>query len=194
VSGDALTRAVRNEPQLLALAITVALAAAVILAVLTLHNWPAKAGLLVILGAVISAVWLGALSVANREQPLVALSSSSENTGSRTLTVDVSAAGLRTTDEVLVQVIGLEIFTDVGTARTTCEHDWGKTPASGGTLLLWDRIGPDPKGNVKITIKIPVPNGKYQGICAWAPLPSRIGHESEARNSAAYLTVTASPA
>lgn len=202
VSGDALTRAVRNEPQPLAWAVTIALAAAVVVAALVSRKWVVGLGLFVILIAAIWAVWLGAWSVANREQPLVALSLSSEDTGSRTLTVEVSASGLRTTDEILVQVIGLKKFTQVDEATVgICEHSWAFTsaaperyrglPAGSGTLLLWDRIGPDPTGKVETTIKIPVPSGQYQGICAWAPLPSRSGNTGDVRNSAAYLTVTA---
>ncbi len=200
VTGDALTRAVRNQPGQLAAAVIIALAATVLVAAVLLRNLIAGLGLLVLLVAVAWAVWLGAASVADREQPLVALSSTSESSGIRTLTVEVSASGLRTTDQILVQVIGIKKFAQANHATVAlCERNWTYTsvapdeykvlPAGSGALLLWNRIGPDRTGTVKATIKIPIPSGQYQGICAWAPLPSRIGAEADIRNSAAYLKI-----
>jgi len=125
VTGDALTKAVRNEPQLLAAAVTIALAATVLAAAFLLSNWVVRLGLFGLLGAVVWAVWLGATSVADREQPLVSLSSTSEATGNRTLTVEVSASGLRTSDEILVQVVGIKKFTQTDRAAVElCERNW----------------------------------------------------------------------
>lgn len=275
VTGDALTKAVRNEPGYLAAAVILALAASVLLAVTTVlgrssdtdntgsddhtahvtsdpeghpatHNtgsarrsgrrnflsirsileaigqflkkigkfgvtigrvfrkrnsW-VTVGLVALLAGVAWAVILGASSVADREQPLVTLTSTSERTGNRTLTVQVSASGLRTSDQVLVQVIGLKKFTQANKAAVqACETNWTYNSGLGdkdvaalsadiGTVLLWNRIGPDPAGKVNATIKIPIPSNGYQGICAWAPLPDRPGQPGDHRNSAAYLKVT----
>jgi hypothetical protein len=209
VTGDALTRAVRNQPDHLAYAVILALAASVLLAVTTVLVMPSWArtllvtvGLLALLGGVAWAVRLGAMSIADREQPLITLSTTSERTGNRTLTVQVSASGLRTTDEILVQVIGLKKFTQANYAVVNvCERSWTYTsvapnvyevlPAKIGAVLLWNRIGPDPTGKVNATIKIPIPTNLYQGICAWAPLPDRPGPPGSRRNSAAYLKMTA---
>jgi hypothetical protein len=169
VTGDALTKAVRNEPGFLAAAVILALAASVLLAVTTVLVRPSRTrnllsrsfwktrnfwmiiGLVALLAGVAWAVLLGASSVGDREQPLVTLTSTSERTGYRTLTVQVSATGLRTSEEVLVQVIGLNTFTQANkTAVQVCETNWtynsdlkGKDvkalPASTGTVLLWDR-------------------------------------------------------
>jgi hypothetical protein len=198
VTGDALTRAVRNQPKPLAWALTIALAATALVAAALLSGWMGRVGVVVLAAAAVWAVWLGAFSVAEREQPLVALSSTSESTGVRTLTVEVSAAGLPTNEQVLVQVVGIKKFDQVDKATVVlCEHSWAFSfldpghfhalPASSGTLLLWNRIGPDRTGTVKATIKIPIPSAKYQGICAWAPLPRKTPTDRDIRNSAAYL-------
>jgi hypothetical protein len=151
VTGDALTKAVRNEPGALGAAVILALAASVLLAVTTVFVRPSSTrnvnikarlklwsrdfwktgnswvtiGLMALLAGVAWAILLGASSVADREQPLVTLSFTSERTGNRMLTIHVSASSLRTSEQILVQVIGLSKFTQANKSVVQiCETSW----------------------------------------------------------------------
>src|SRR6185312_2578341 len=68
-----------------------------------------KRYLTILVVAVSVTVALGALSVADREQPAITLNAAYAN-GQITLTVESSAAGLSTTDQLAVQVLGLSKF------------------------------------------------------------------------------------
>jgi hypothetical protein len=236
VSGDTLTRAVRNEPEKITWSIVVALGAAAALVVLSLidkrwnawwkhpspppRKWPwvgvVVAGLLAVLGVLLvativvasaEAMLTGANQVTDREQPLVSLQAATDDQGLTTITIDVRATGLQTTDQLLVQVIGLTEFTDVVNRAKIllCERNWSSKeqtaiddyvaevdnePEDPGPadLLSWSRIGPDQSGAVESTIKVQFPTGTYHGVCAWGPLPLEEGdNPKRARSSAAYL-------
>jgi hypothetical protein len=241
VTGEALTRAIRNEPWPLAGTIIVALISALLLVLIHTRTprpksrrrrrhgtarpaerstikergpWLEPALLTVLVIAVAMSVVLGARSIADREQPFVSLQAAEDDKGWVTLTVDIKGAGLRTTDQLLVQVIGLTEFASVDKAKVSlCEQSWAYSSAAeeaGGRhrtieeyraeevrenredpgkadLLLWDRVGPDRTGAVQATMKLQVSTGTYEGVCAWAPLPDNPRAAGDERNSAAYL-------
>jgi hypothetical protein len=60
----------------------------------------------VLVAAVAVSVGIGAQSIADREQPLVSLQAAEDDKQRLTVTAEVKGAGLRTSDQVLVQVIG----------------------------------------------------------------------------------------
>jgi hypothetical protein len=238
VSGDTLTRAVRNEPEEITKWIIVALSAAAALVGVSLaekrwnawwkhpspppRRWPligvVVVGLLAVLGvglvativfASAKAMETGANQLTDREQPLVSLQAATDEQRLTTVTIDVRATGLPTTDQMLVQVVGMTEFSDVVDEAKIrlCERNWlsdetideyvaevDNTEADPGPadLLSWSRIGPDQSGAVESTIKVQFPAGTYQGVCAWGPLPVKevVAGENpgeSARNSAAYL-------
>jgi hypothetical protein len=172
--------------------------------------------LTVLVLAAVGSIWTGAISVTDREQPLVTLQAAADTNKNMMVTVDVEASGLRSGEQLLVQVVGLTHFVDVDKPRVSlCEQPWNYSTAkeeAGVTyktlkeyqteeaakgaasdpkpadVLLWDRVGPDRTGAVQATIKIQIPTNIYKGVCAWAPLSDRGDpNPAKARNSVAYL-------
>jgi cytochrome c oxidase subunit IV len=215
VTGVTLTRAVRNEP-MIAWSIILALVAAGLLVLVSLmgkQSAPVSLVLLaplrlllltVIVAATALAIWTGARSINDREQPLVSLQAATDEQHMTTITIDVQATGLQTTDQLLVQLIGLTEFIELDRAKIElCERSWVPSPETmdeyvvkreGGDLdpgpadlLVWNRVGPDQSGAVETTLKVQFPTGTYQGVCAWGPLPNDRGGPGDDRNSAAYL-------
>lgn len=216
VAGDVLTRAVRNLPLLMSALLTIIVVAAMGLFIVgsrTGRRSSERTTLLqrrfltLIAVATCLTVLVGATSVADREQPAIALQAS-YTSNQITLTVESSAAGLATTDQLTVQVLGLSQFSvidrqtveiceqvfahsisdDLGTDLQQLldqKHDryTGKV-----SILLSERLGPDSQGNIKSVTKLDVPAGIYQGVCAFSPLPSNQLESS--RSSASYLRLS----
>ncbi|MEV6527489.1 hypothetical protein AB0M43_36745 [Longispora sp. NPDC051575] len=222
VSGGLLTRAVRNQPEDLAqifvfgLVVAGVAASVVILGAAVATRWAAFNGVkgIVVVVAVLAltagavrAVQVGANSVAEREQPFVSMSldPKGKDTELSVVTVEVSGAGLRNIDQLLIQVIALTKFRHPDTsARSVCEKNWAdpRPSKSGppanetfrsewGAVILSERLGPNQDGAVKATVTLPIDIDKYEGICAWAPLPVGPGDTVEDyRSSVAYLNLT----
>jgi hypothetical protein len=190
VAGDLLTRAVRNEPGPMAWVVGLALWAVGIPIIVIAKNWATRVAVFLLLIVLTIAVIVGTNSVSDREQPRVALSAMTEDD---TVTVSVEAGGssLRTTDDMLVQVIGLRIFSDFDGMVPECESSRLRDiPSSSevGDLLVWDRAGPNGSGDVELSIEFEIPVGEYGGLCAWTALPDKDrDNPSDDRATAAYL-------
>lgn len=230
LTGEALLRAVRNSPSVIALVVSLAVlgAATFALSSFWLAKSPKKevrtkqscmvfvfsfAGLLVMVAAVLTAVWVGAAAVAARELPQVTLGAGPSKSGptgkgaagpsSIEITVTAEAANMVTGNDLLIQVVGLiddhvpdaseEPFVDPPFGITedtirTCEANHASPHGTGlsptkGKVLLWNRLGPEGDGSVHANWSIQIPTGVYSHVCAWA----RVGGTSEASNSSAYL-------
>ena len=223
VAGDVLTRAVRNLPYLMSALLAIVLFAALALYFVRPRDGlrsEARANVLqrrflsVIAIAVSATVLTGAMSVADREQPAIALQASYAD-GQVTLTVESRAAGLATTDQLTVQVLGLGQFSvidkqtveiceqvfahsisnDLGTdlqilLNEKYNEKYNDEPLYTGSVsvLLSERLGPDSSGSIDSATKLDLPAGLYQGVCAFSPLPS--DQIESSRSSASYLRLS----
>lgn len=220
VTGDVLTRAVRNFPFAIS-GFLVVLLLATLGFFFSLNNNDNGYGstrsvhrnailkrryIALALIAVCSCIIAGAISVSDREQPAISLHASYGG-GQVTLTVDSSASGLSTTDQLTVQVLGLSVFSTVDKpVAELCEQVYAHSIKDGQanrledflnqksdydgsvSILLLERLGPDSSGNITSSSKLDFPAGLYQGICAFSPLPSNQLESS--RNSASYLRLS----
>jgi hypothetical protein len=156
------------------------------------------------------AVDVGAGAVSDREGPLVSLQEGSISTVPDSpkaqnveITVSVKAVGMSTSNDVVVQVLGLskmQAWVDENNV-TLCEHNHTYNNAhqfqelndsTGATVLSWNRLGPDASGSVEASWKLQVPLEKYAGLCAWAIFGGDLPAQDKDRGrrldtSAAYL-------
>lgn len=201
VSGELLARAVRNEPVHFAGALTLALLAVTVLVVRPL--WRAgKRGPAVGIGVVcllaVGAIVLGAASLDVREKPAISVSAEPSDSGGFVVTVDARTAGLRSDEDLLVQVVALRNYpasesdyrgnspaaadgTEVMSVEQACSFSAltlaprYSPPGAVGPLLAWQQAGPDSDGNSAVSFTLHVEAG-YAGVCAAAidsrPSPS----------------------
>jgi hypothetical protein len=89
------------------------------------------------------------------------------------------------TDDMAIQIIGLNDLASVDDARQVCETDRAHYPSEfpHGQLLAWERSGPDIEGSVQIDYNITIPTDRFKIICAWAVLDRK----GDYRSAAAYL-------
>lgn len=215
VTGDILTRAVRNYPIAISALLIVTLLAT--LGFFTVDLSESRSGdrkkvlrgrhVMGIVASICATILLGALSVADREQPGIALQATYSG-GQVTLTVESNAAGLATKDQLSVQVLGLSKFSVIDrTTAEICEQIYAHSIRAGSgdnlqdflnsrhdkyqgtvSILLSERLGPDSTGTIKSITKLDFPAGLYQGVCAFSPLPNE--QIESARNSASYLRLS----
>jgi hypothetical protein len=172
LSGGTLTRAVRNDPDKMALAIALFVAGVSVMTAIAIIGrlWLAVSTL-VIAGGVISLVFIGADAVSEREQPRVALSSTTAD-GVTTIKVVASGSGLASDEDMLVQLEAMPAY-PLNRARSPepCSgsrlSEGAEPSATRGPLLLWQQAGPDSDGHTEVDSTIQVPAGKYPGVCAF---------------------------
>jgi hypothetical protein len=187
VSGGVLTRTVRNEPQTIAkLVIAALLIVAIPTLVLVRKRLLVALCLLALLGVLGTTVWVGAESVAEREQPRVALSASTKGQVT-TITINASGTGLKSKQDMLVQLQAVTSFpTPVSGLDPLCFESVRSVPEtkSVGPLLLWQQAGPDETGTVTVKTNVEIPIAKYEGVCAFVALRT---DGTRARAVRAYL-------
>ena len=195
VSGEILTRSVRNKPEMFG-----AIAAALLLTVGWSTAWRLRqdritgvtVGVVTVLLA--ATVGLGAMSVSDREVPRIALSSEIDG-NSIVVTVDASAAGLASNEDMLVQVHGIRSTNSsplgASSSSRSFKQRWscGKSrferyrknrePSWPGPLLVWQQSGPTANGNTSSISKITIPAKEYQEVCGVAVLKGN-GHAPRA--------------
>jgi hypothetical protein len=129
--------------------------------------------LLALLVVLAATVGLGAVSVAQREQPLVALSATTAG-DITTVVISASGSGLKSSQDMLVQVQAMSSFPDTMTKglRVACGRDRFGPPHGSwpGSLLLWQQAGPDSSGAVSVRSTMEIPAGDYEGVCAFVAL------------------------
>jgi len=95
-----------------------------------------------------------------------------------TVTIHASGSGLKSSEDMLVQVQALDSFPEDLEAKNQCEHNRfrefrpGSEPFWPGPLLLWQQAGPDADGTVDIETTLQVPVAGYEGVCALVALRS----------------------
>jgi hypothetical protein len=149
--------------------------------------------LLLLLGAVSAGVWLGAMSVADREQPQVAVSAQS-TASVTTLHVVAAGSGLKSREDMLVQAQALNVRLgdiDETELQKGCRNsrlfrsEPPDAPRWLGPVLLWEVSGPDAAGVVEVDTTIEMPHGEYAGVCVYVSLSS--DDPSEGRAVVAYV-------
>jgi hypothetical protein len=190
ITGDFVPRMVRDEPNFVKAFMWIALAGAAVIALAVVLRgtwglWLGFGGAIVVLVATAWAVSLGASSVADREQPRVVLSAATGEHDVVTISVDVSGAGLRPRDDMLVQVLGLKTLGRLDESISFCEQSQLRMTVKpeDGELLAWERLGPDNKGNVNGTVKVEVIANGFQGVCAFGALAPKDEVESSRAGS-----------
>ncbi|GMA84825.1 hypothetical protein GCM10025868_00750 [Angustibacter aerolatus] len=198
VSGDLLARTVRNHPVAIAAVVVVALLAFAVPAVAASTGWAVRAAIVLV---VVAACWAAAAGAraagSDREQPRVSLTAAT-TASATTLTVDASANGLRSRDNMLVQVQGVTDWPADSADRdlqVACNSDrnarWpaGATPRWPGELVLWQQAGPDAKGAVTVGSKVELVPGEQEGVCVWVVLTNVKGQAP--RRVVSYLQLPA---
>lgn len=175
VSGDALTRAVRNNP--LPLGVVIVLVLVVVgatTAYLNRANRVVAFAFGILTALLVATVALGADALGEREQPSVSLSGKTDG-DLVTVTVKASGSSLKSKETMLVQIHALERFPEDSEESDTCtgsrfEDRRDDARVWPGPLLLWEQGGPDPGGSVAIDSTVEVPAGEYEGVCAFVAL------------------------
>jgi hypothetical protein len=208
VAGDVLTRWARNEPNeifFVVAGVLVAVTAPTYKA--AQGKWP-KIGIVLLLAVLLASTFSATRSLTERELPRVSLSGESDENGVLKITVDGSGSSLRSSDDMLIQVVGLKELDDFDAAVSECEvsrlrrvvgRDASGRPlerpfgSETSDVILWQRFGPDPTGSVAATISTQVSRADYKGICAWAALRTE-NDPQQTRTVAAYLPLMGLPA
>jgi hypothetical protein len=176
VSGGVLVRAVRDQPALMAGCVSAALAIGAIATMVALRRL--SIALIVALLAVTSifTVLVGAASLDERAQPSISLGAVAHE-GYITVTVEASTTGLRSSEDMLVQLQAISrplpkkspkhlsaIFNRCDVSRLNRKQR-ARRP---GPLLAWHQIGSDSEGNAETTFSVDIERGDASGVCGYA--------------------------
>ena len=178
VSGDHLARAARNDPGGFAWLMTAALAAVGVPTVLLMvrqRRWSVAAAVAVLVVVAGVAVHLGAGSMSVREQPRLAVEASSTANGT-SITIQASASGLRSDEDMLVRARGVQILPEPTFRRSEVCLE----PADDDVLLLWQQAGPDLQGNSATESTVEVRPGEFEAVCVYAGLRTSEGRRADA--------------
>lgn len=200
VVGDVLTRWVRHNPWQLTGVLAVALITAALVTVLRVKGVVVVLVTFALVADLIIGVRLATKTVAVRDKPHVALSTSMEADGTVDLAIKAGASSLSFTDDMLVQVIGLKQVGDMNVAMSPCREARGASSSVSQVrletddLLAWQQFGPDHQGNVAAEISTQISRASYTGICVSAVLRGNRGEEPDASTAtAAYLQMSDLP-
>ena len=193
VSGNLLSRMVRNEPDTFRWILFYAIVAVVFAAAITaIRSWPNELIVVPVIGlgaVLVIAAFEGADSQRVRENPSISLSLSKSQPGSLTVTAKATGSSLRSNDRMLLRIVAI-------TRRLAVDELPGSTPTDKRTqlrtvtneeckrgelhplnvkdarLLSWTETGSDTSGEATTEQTMPVPS-TAQYVCAWAILSAR---------------------
>ncbi|MEZ5181793.1 MAG: hypothetical protein R2702_07970 [Acidimicrobiales bacterium] len=185
LSGDALTRAIRNDPGGLGTPLrwTVALAGAATAAALltkvasassNAQRAVAAVSAVVVLGITVTTFGLignGIEAIQRRDEPSVTVSSATEE-GVATLTVTGKGTGLASSSSMLVQLVGLrpgaEVAFDEVCAIDGRRWEGGVSEGGDAVLLGWQEQGPDDQGVASGTFSAEIDRSSFERVCGYA--------------------------
>jgi hypothetical protein len=193
IEGDVLDRLIRDHPQQVAVALTLAVAGVVIGVVAKQFGNSERdvaagvGGILVAAGAIL-AIWFGAVGVGEREQPDIDVTPLSVDDTKRTVSLEVVAKGthLRSSDRMLLRVTGVQAET-AAEARRGCGNSENIAPGVGDAY--WGESGPDLMGRASTTAVVQVSKERYDYACAFAALLNRPGDDPEKDGRRAVVIV-----
>ena len=188
ITGDALQRLIRNSPDTIAAALTIAVLGvgipATVATVVKLErsdHWKgtsrwryasmagAVGGSLALVLASILVVRAGTDGIHERENPSLAVDVTSDGT-SLTADIDAAAPTLSSDEKMLLRVVALTRPIDADRQQEVCQ-----SPSRAGEdfdLLVWEETGPDRTGYAKHSVKVTVPP-TAAGVCVYAGLFDR---------------------
>lgn len=191
VSGGMLVRAVRNAPGAMAFLLAFVVLAAFAVPVLSSAR-KKHLGVALVLGliggAAVLAIFLGAASVDDRDQPSVAVTTTTSAAGIVTVKVKATANGLRSQEDMLVQIQGISgAFPQDADAeaamRPGCLTSRFYRPPAGtpaitypGDLLSWSQAGAGADGTASVEVSAEVASQKVRGVCVAAIYRSSSGN------------------
>ncbi|SEN97230.1 hypothetical protein [Cryobacterium luteum] len=178
IQGDVLGRLIRNQSQLFPWAIVVVLLGgalpfigAVWKRTLLTRIGAALGALLLLLIGVSWMVWIGAESLALRDQPVVNLTATIAADGSVQVSADASRTSLKANEKMLLDVKTV----DAGAGGTTL--DWCRdslvskhVEGAAGRSVYWEETGPSATGAAKDSIELVLDRGNARYLCARAAL------------------------
>lgn len=193
VSGDLLTRLVRNHAWQVVVPLLVILVAGGLaansFARAAQHTERAKNGVSALIFAVVSCLALvaifGARSQSERELPSVELGVVRSDGGGRAISATASGTGLRSSEKLLLQVVHVappgrdlaELRSICRDARDRLDNEISRKTTSDVRLLVWQEVGPAADGSASATADLPIDAGEGY-YCALAQLQSRQGEIS----------------
>lgn len=187
LSGDLLARVLRNQPLAFGSTMAFVVVLVTILVALRATDLIHKAVIGALGASLAAAVVMGAHYHSMREIPWITVSvSSAENDPSRTvIAIQAGASGLKSSEQMLVQLQGMRNFDLNADARRACETYQDQTngdalSASTGVLLTQLTAGPDEKGTASVEFSVQYDLTDYTGICGWAALQKRPGQRGSA--------------
>ncbi|TFV87806.1 hypothetical protein [Blastococcus sp. CT_GayMR16] len=191
VAGDLLPRLVRNQPLWAALLVS---AAVVSLFVMLIGRGPwLLVGTLLLAAALVGVIFLGVGSLSEREIPHVTLAVTQKAEPlSTTVAVTGTATSQRSTETMLVQVLGFPSAVDPEVLSGACRGS-RRTDDAGDdqfSVLLWNESGPDQTGRSRVETTLDVPSDDFAVVCVGVFLRERDRNDAEDDRIAwAYSTV-----
>lgn len=181
VAGNLLARSVRNEPKWSAVALTIAIVGAILLAwaVLPKKSLLSGVALAILALGLMSAAWFGAKSQGTRENPRLTLNAVKMASGDVSVTAKASGSSLKSNDRMLLRILVIKTRLSDKDIRRRVEADCyrGQLDRAHRTttrLVSWTETGPDPSGDASTEQKLTVRNGKgVEYVCAWVALSQR---------------------
>lgn len=177
IQGDVLGRLIRNQSQLFPWAIVVVLLGGALPFIgavwkrTLLTRVGAALGAVLLLVGVSWMVWIGADSLALRDQPVVNLTATIAADGSLRVSADASSTSLKADEKMLLDVKTV----DAGASGTTL--DWcrdslvsKRVEGAAGRSVYWGETGPSATGAAKDSIELVLERNDARYVCARAAL------------------------
>ena len=182
IEGQLITRMVRNLPIQVGIAVSLALLAVAVGTALLAGNRAIQIVALSLGLIVCAIVGLGAYSLTIREDPSVTLSAlPHESTSGVLVRARASATSLRSDDNLLLQVVGIDTVATVAddvqdnlctVVLQEVDRDNQQALRDGVRLLHWVETGANAEGKTTASVDLVVEEGSNEAFCVYAALSS----------------------
>ena len=180
IQGELLTRAARNDPALIIVAFSLMIVGLVVplISDVSAPTWVDGLAIFFVVAGAILTLITGGLSLAKRETPALAMTTTWSETAPviANVTVTASATSLRSNEDIVLRVASLTPDSDQ--ARwDQCRKKTGPwtDPSLGGTgrVLSWGTSGPDTAGEAEIAVAVRADPALTEYVCAYTELRDR---------------------
>jgi hypothetical protein len=181
IAGDLLPRLVRNHPYWAMLLVSAAVASLFVM--LIGRGRLLLIGTLLLAGALVGVVVLGVVSQSEREIPHVSLAvtQTAGPPASTSLAITGSASSQRSTETMLVQVVGFPTAIDPEVLSGVCRGSRRTDDARDDRfqVLLWNESGPDQSGKSSVETTLDLPADGFAVVCVGVFLRDRDRNNGE---------------